>query len=491
MACISILRVVTLSTDLKASVVSGVKWLAFSKVLIQLFRWVSTFWVIRLLNAHDYGVMAIVEIMAALLVSVNYLCIGNAIIRFKTLSKPVLDTLFTCCLLIGLFLFSVQFLSADYFSQFYKTPEAKLVLQVIAIAYLIECFNVKPMAIMSKNMQFKQLAKIDIIAGLAMPIAVLVCAYVGLGYWALAIGHLVNAIIKTLIANLMFKTQYKFGFRFKRSLPLLKFGAKNALTSVIAQINTSLDFIIGGYYFTASQLGFYQVGLQVSFVPLRKISPELRRISFPAFSKIKNNKEKVISSYLKSIRLISFIVFPIFWGIGAISSPLTNIILGEQWSESADVILIICMFLPIKLLTEMTNSMLNALGQASALLINSFLSLVIFAISIYFLLDFGILGLSYSWGVNIIFTYLITINKASKILKISKVQIIGTFSRSLIGCTLMFLSVNYLNRVVTTDGVLLAIGIMIGSFIYCVYSVIFQKNIIFELKGMKRKKENK
>jgi len=466
-------------------VVSGVKWLAFSKVLIQLFRWVSTFWVIRLLNAHDYGVMAIVEIMAALLVSVNYLCIGNAIIRFKTLSKPVLDTLFTCCLLIGLFLFSVQFLSADYFSQFYQTPEAKLVLQVIAIAYLIECFNVKPMAIMSKNMQFKQLAKIDIISGLSMPIAVLACAYAGVGYWALAIGHLVNAVMKTVIANLMYRTSFKLGFFFKRAVPMLKFGAQNAASSIVAQINSSLDFIIGGYYFSTAQIGSYQVGLQIAFIPLRKISPELRRVSFPAYSKINNEHEKVSGYCLKSNRLISLIIFPVFWGLGFIAEPLVTVLLTDKWADSITVIQILCFALPFRLLFETNSSMLNAMGRADILLINSIFSVLTFVASIFLMKDLGIMGLAFSWVVSILLTYVLLLYRITTVLPIKALQLLSSIKGGVIGAFLMVIILYVTSLLIQGNSLLsLLYFILIGGCSYSGYAFLWNKNIVKELKEL-------
>lgn len=474
-----------MSTDLKASVVSGVKWLAFSKTVIQLFRWASTFWVIRLLTADDYGVMAIAEIMAALLVSVNYLCIGNAIIRFKAISKSILNTLFTFCLVIGFLLFIIQFFSASYFAKFYTTPEAELVLQVIAVAYLIECFNVKPMALLAKELKFKQLAKIDLIVGLLMPIAVLTCAYMGMGYWALAVGHIVNAVMKTIVANYMKPTPLSLGFRFKRTLPMMKFGAQNAASSIISQINSSLDFIIGGYYLSTSQIGIYQVGLQVSFIPLRKVSPELRRISFPAFSKVSANRIKVIEYYLKSNRLISLVIFPVFWGLGFIAEPLISVLLTEKWIESAIVIQILCFILPFKLLSEMSGSMLNALGRADILLVNTIFTTVIFLASIFILLDEGISGLAYAWVISILVSYLALLIRIARVLPITIVEIVMSYKASFLGSSVMIFCLYVVSKFVSENSLFSLLSyIAVGFTIYVSYVLLFHKKMLKELKRL-------
>ncbi|MGL1957618.1 MAG: lipopolysaccharide biosynthesis protein [Colwellia sp.] len=474
-----------MTSDLKASVISGMKWLAVSKATIQLFRWASTFWVIRILNAEDYGVMAIVEIMAALLIAINYLCIGNVIIRFKTISKPIMNTLFTCCLIIGFLLFTVQFLSSFYFAQFYNTAEAESVLQVIAVVYLIECFNVKPMALMAKNMQFAKLAKIDLISGLSMPIAVLVCAYMGMGYWAIAIGHIVNASMKTFVANVLFPTSMALNFRFKRTFCILKFGLQNTASSVLAQINSSLDFIIGGYFFSTATIGIYQVGLQISFLPLRKISPELRRISFPAYSKINNDFQKITQYHIKSNRLISLIIFPLFWGLGFISEPLVSLVLTDKWLESATIIKILCFILPFKLLAELSGSMLNAIGRADILLTNTLFSAVVYIIAIVFLIDVGIQGLAYAWVISILLSYMSLIYRITKILPMRLMEIIGSYKEALQGGTIMIFSLFCISLLFNENTPLtLSIYIITGACSYSGYIFLFKKNVLIELKHL-------
>lgn len=474
-----------MSSELKISVVSGIKWLAFSKALIQLFRWVSTLWVIRLLSAEDYGIIAIAEIMASLLASVNFLCIGNIIIRFKTVSKPVMDTLFTCCLLIGIGLFCLQFFSAGYFAQFYQTPEAELVLQVTALTYLIAAVNVKPMALLAKQMQFKQLAKIDMTAGIAMTISVLICAYAGMGYWSLAVGSLVNIVAITSMANYFHKSSFKFATRFKRVLPLLKFGLQNTGSSIIAQINNSLDFIIGGQIFTTSQIGSYQVGLQVSYIPLRKISPELRRIAFSAFSKINNDRVRVTSYYLKSSKFISIVVFPLFWGLGIMAESVVEVILTNEWIESAAVIQVICFALPFKLLTEKTNTTLNAMGRADILLKTSLFASLMFLVILPLTLHIGIAGLAYAWFFSILLTYLLVIYHLGKILPVNIVQILFNYDTAIISSIFMLISVYGFSIIFTSFTVFTMLSqIVVGIVVYFAVILVFYRPIFLEFRQL-------
>lgn len=456
-----------MSDNLKASVVSGMKWLAISKLVIQLLRWGATFWVIRLLNSEDYGIMAIVGIMTAILMSGNFLSIGNVIIRFKTISKPILDTLFTLTILLGLLFTAIQLLAAPWFASFYETEQAELVLQLMAFTYVVEAFSVRPMALLAKQMKFKVLAKIDLIMGIITPCSVLIAAYMDLGYWAIAIGLVVNSLVKSVFSNLLIKTDFRFGMHFKRVSRLLSFGIQNSVSSIIAEINSQLDVIIGGYYFTISQLGIYSVGLQISFIPLRKISPELRRIAFPAFSKINNNKPRVLSYYLKSIRLISLFVFPLFFGLALIAEPLIKLVLTSKWVESAIIIQIICFALPFRLLTETSIGMLNALGLSNIVLKNNIITIVVFALAVYPLVGIGITGLAWAWVISILISYAKILYEITKILPTNIFSVIRALLPSLVASVLMIIVIIAIHKwFVVNDVTLLFLDVIAGGTVY-------------------------
>ena len=474
-----------MTQNLKTSVVSGMKWLALSKFLIQLLRWGSTFWVIRLLNANDYGIMAIVGILTAVLISGNFLSIGNVIIRFKTISQPILNTLFTLTLVIGTVLTLIQFTVAPWFASFYETEQAKLVLQVMAMVYIVEAFAVKPMALLAKNMKFKELAKIDLAMGVITPISVLIAAYMDMGYWAIAIGLMVNSTVKTIASNLLLKTEIKLGFHFNRTRKLLTFGMQNSISSIIAEFNSQLDFIIGGYYFATSQIGIYSVGLQISFIPLRKLSPELRRIAFPAFSKISKEPVRVASYYLKSIRLISLFVFPLFFGLAMVAEPLIEFVLTNKWIESALIIQIICFSLGIRLLTETTIGMLNALGRSDIVLKTNLFSVVIFVLSIFPLLSMGISGMAWAWAISIFITYIKIIYQVAKIIPVKVLDIIMSFFPALLASVVMVIVMYFYNAVIELNaGILLVSEVALGCLIYSSVIFIAYRPLIKELRSV-------
>jgi len=471
--------------NLKKTVVSGIKWLTITKIIIQTFRWLSTFWVIRLLDSHDYGVMAITEILLGFLVAFHYLYIDSIIIRYKVISKPVLSTLKTLCLIIGLTLFCIQFFSSYYFSQFYNTPEADLVLKLLAITYIIESFNVLPQAKLAKEMVFKKLAKIDLISSTIMPIVVLTSAHYDMGYWSIAFGHLSYAVTRFIALNLIAPTQVPFKLHFKRIFPLMRFGLQNTSSALVAQINSSLDTIVGGFFIPTAQLGIYQVGLQVSLIPLKKITPELRRIAFPAYSKINNQLNKVAEYFIKSTRIICILVFPIFWGLGLIAEELIEVVLTNKWLESVLIIQVLCIALPFKLLDEISCSMLNAIGRADIILTNSLLTSLIFIIAIFMFINIGITGLAYAWLASILIPFIVLMVRIVYVLPLTIIDILRAIAPSVMAGILMSIMIYLLKLTVNTTHLgILIYSMLIGALTYASYCFFIHKEILKEIRNL-------
>jgi len=471
------------NAPLKQSVMSGVKWLALTKIIIQVFRWGSTFWVIRQLNANDYGIMAIAEIVINILVAVNYLCIGNVIIRYRTISKGTLDTLFTFSFLIGLILFTIQFLAAPYLASFYDTPEAENVLRVLAFAYILESFNVRSFAMLAKTLKFKVLAKIDLVAGILTPLSTIIAVSFGAGYWALAIGYFMHTLVRLCMVNYYLPCKFVIGRRFNRTIKLMKFGLQNAMSSVVGQVNSSLDFIIGGALFTTSALGIYQVGLQIAFIPLRKIIPELKRIAFPAFCKVSNDMKLVKSYYSKANRIVSYLIFPLFWGLGYLAEEIVSVVLTDKWLESAIIIQVLCWFLPFKLLAEINSVVLNSMGRSDLVLKNSIISAVVFLLSIIFFMDFDIKGLAFAWCVSIVISFLVLSWDIKSMLKFSIKAMLKVYLPQLFSAIMMLIGLYLLNYTIALNGVLfLGINVLIGGGIYLTSVYLIDKPIYEEIK---------
>ena len=126
--------------DLKGKVLSGLKWSIFAKAITQVFSWVSTFLVIRMLSPEDYGIMALAMtfvLFGTLFSSGGFI---TSIVKTQLKDKQQSSQMFTISIIVNsLIAFLVMFFSEDI-GFFYDNDQLQGVLVVMAAASLLNSF---------------------------------------------------------------------------------------------------------------------------------------------------------------------------------------------------------------------------------------------------------------------------------------------------------------------------------------------------------------
>jgi len=464
------------SDGLKNSVIQGVKWFAISKTLLQLFRWTVTFIVIRELEQDDYGLVALAGISIAILKGFNFLSIKTVIIKFQELTDREIDSLFTLCIAIGTVFFLLAYSTAPLLAYIYDSDRIVEPIRVLSFIFLIDIFTIVPAGKLSKELNFKSLSKISLAAGVLSSFIVLLFALNGMGYWSLVAG-----VISLSIATAVFTNIAKFHkpilcWEFSKLKEQMSFGMYNSFAGITSEISDIIGIMIGGLFISEEKLGAYKVGMVVSSMPLRKISPEIRRISFAAFSAIQTDEKRIISNYLKSIQLSSWILFPVFFGFASVAPGIVSVILGEKWHESTVVIQIVSLALPFTLFHEISASLLVSLGQAKLVSKLSLLNLIMYATLLLIGAQYGVMGLAGALFVISPIKYLISTHYLCKNLPLRSAQIFAKWSRQLLFSSVMSLGILGVSVQIDTYSVIsLGAVIFTGVVIYLLQVLLFAK----------------
>ncbi|HGE9278912.1 TPA: oligosaccharide flippase family protein, partial [Escherichia coli] len=89
--------------------------------------------------------------------------------------------------------------------------------------------------------------------------------------------------------------------------------------------------IIIGKKFSAANVGQYTQANQISSIPAMTLTNIIQRVTYPMFSHMQDDEDKLKKNYLLTLKLAALFIFPIMAGIGIIAQPLFFIILGPQW----------------------------------------------------------------------------------------------------------------------------------------------------------------
>ncbi|WP_068544424.1 lipopolysaccharide biosynthesis protein [Thalassotalea crassostreae] len=475
---------------IKNKVIYSLKWVVIGKVFIQLIRWGVTFWTVRMLTPEDYGLVGLSDFFLSFLWMFAVSGSGAAIIQSQTNSKESLRGFFTAILIMNSIFCLLLLASSGFIASIYQKPEIESIINISAFAFLIVTFQIIPSALISQSMDFKKSTFVEVGSQFLSSISILYMAYSGFGFWSLVYGELILLTISAIAFNIISPIKVMPGLSFKEAKKLVVFGSKVSISSIISHFNHKVDIAIAGLILTATELGQYQIALIIAAIPLQKIIPSLKRVAFPAFAKIQDDKKSAIYYLLKSQKIGAYIVFPIFLGISISAELFVPVILGENWLQSIVPIMIVSLVMPFRFCREMFSPLINGLGNPGLLLNCSIISLIVTVFGVYVGMQFGVIGISYAILFIGILIFFISTTLYCRYIELPYQIYLFTFRRPLIHSAIMLLTVSITKQVssqYSDSYTQLFFCLFAGLLSYLTTIFIFDKNIIIEIKTLLKK----
>jgi len=178
---------------------------------------------------------------------------------------------------------------------------------------------------------------------------------------------------------------------------MLHYGGFVTASGFLWYVYSRSDVFVIGKILGKEILGFYSIAMQLASLPIQKVGEILNQVGLAAYSSIQHDMAVIRSHYLKVIRMLSFVAFPIFWGISSVSPELVNVVLGQRWAPAILPLQLLSLVMPLRMVAH-SGSPLAAIGKPQIGTLNHFIALVImlpaFVIGAYY---GGLLGVSLAW----------------------------------------------------------------------------------------------
>ena len=475
------------SVAFRNTVVSGLKWTVFARISAQVYGWIIGIVVIRYLTPDDYGLKAMSELAYSFLIMLGTMGLTTAIIQKKDLTDLHLRQIFGVLFLISSALFVIQWVLAPFIANFYHEPRVIELIRVLGLGFVLIFLSSIPGALLARDMEFKKRSIIGLISTVVGGTLTLGLAINGMGVWSLIIGALTGMALQTIGVNII-KPWFRFpSFNFVGIGGMVNFGGTVMITSILTFVYVNTDVFLAGRMLETSVVGIYAVAMHLASLPANKILPMLNQVAFPSFSKIQGDKKAVKYYFLKSVRIVSFLLFPSFVGLAFIADDLVHVVLGEKWLEIIVPLILLCVSMPLRTISMLNASVINAIGKPKVNLTNVLISLFIIVPSVFLGVQWGILGLCLAWVIAYPVAFWLVTRNVIKVLGVSfkeyYLQIIpGVASSLFMGVIVYLVSVVPIDLVATW--LHLSVQIVFGAIAYFLFSRYFYKGLIAECMGI-------
>jgi len=309
----------------------GIIWNSSSSISLAGLNFIITAILARLLSPNAFGVMGMIYTTIALINMMNQFGLSPAIIQGDNLNQKRLSSLFWFNMLIGFVMTLLIFFTSESIALFFKQESLSKLLKMISIVFTVVSFSFIQRSLLKKEMKFKELFQIKLVSTICYGIITIILAMNGFGVKSLVIGYIIKNIIISLLVHIYYTWYPNLTFSFKLIKDLLDFGVYVFGSSLLNYFNRNLDYILIGRFLGPNKLGYYILAYKLMLVPVRKIAGVINQTFLPAFSKIKNNIQKVKDYYLKLLELIALISFPMMGGLFIVAPEFILTVYGVKW----------------------------------------------------------------------------------------------------------------------------------------------------------------
>ena len=389
---------------------SAVFWRSGTQILAQVIAWGATLAVIRILDPKDYGIFAMTQVVLVFLSFLNGYGLASSIIQSDTVTKHRIRQAFGMLLLLNGGIAILQLLLAPLAADYFQQPIIADLLRVQALIFLATPFTVLPEALMTRNLEFKKPAIINLISAFVGATVALYCAYNDYGVWTLIYAPIAIFWSRAVCLVIAVKFYILPSFNFKGAGEMLGFGATLLASHLFWTIQSQSDIFIAGRQLSPHDLGLYAEAMFLTTIFAAKFVPPINEVAFPAYSRLQADRSALSWSFLKAIRLIMLISCPLYLGMSVTAEPLVIVLLGEKWAEMAPFVTILALAMPVMTLQILFTPANNALGKPGITARTNMFGAVLMPITFLIGVQFGAYGLAWGWVIAfpilLIFTFI-------------------------------------------------------------------------------------
>lgn len=396
----------------------GISWMAALRGLTRGLAIIKTAILARILLPSQFGIFGIATLVLGLLEMLTETGINIFLIQEKDKIDEYVDSAWVTSILRGILISVIILISIPFITMFFATPNAKNILLLVAIVPFIRGFINPSVVKFQKNLEFNKqffydssLFLIDVIVGVSLGILTH-------SENSLIWGMIVTAMVELIISFWLIKPTPKFVFEKQKVMKVINRGKWVTGAGLFNYLFLNLDDILVGRMLGTTPLGIYQQSYKVSSLPVTEVGEVFNRVTFPVYSTIEEDHERLKRAFLKTLSVITLFVVPFGVFVYFFPELIVKILLGRGWEEAVPVLKVLAVFGVLKAVSNSFFSLFLALKKQEVVTLITFISIVVMSLTIFPLIQkYGIVGAAFSTIIATLASLPFTIYHYNKIFK--------------------------------------------------------------------------
>lgn len=380
---------------IKQKSVSGVAALTLRTLVLQTISLVAFGFFGAVFASDEWGTYVLILAAKNFLGYFSDIGLAGALIQKKDqLTKDDLATTFWVQQVLILCLLLVLFLLTPHFQNLYQlSSDGIILLWAFGLSLFVSSLKTIPTVLMERKMDFgrwiiPQISESLLFNGLAVFLAIR-----GFGLTSFTTAIVASSLVSLGLTFLLQPWKPSFSFSKESLKGLLKFGVPYQANTFLAMVKDDGLILVLGIILGKTGIGLLIWAQKWGLAPLRFFMDQVIKVTFPAFSRLQEDKEHLRSALTQSIFFICFLVFPSIVGLVLLAPIIIEVVPRyEQWKPAIFALAMFGINAAWAAVTTPLTNVLNAIGKIKV----TFWLMVMWTILSWVLMP----SLAYLYGVN-------------------------------------------------------------------------------------------
>ena len=375
----------------------GLGWMGGLRGATRLVAFLRIAILARILSPDEFGLFGIATLVLAFLEILTETGINVFFIQGEGKVEDYIDTAWIVSIARGALMSLVIILITPLVAKFFDSPEALKILYLSSIVPFLRGFINPSIVKFRKDLKFNKEFGFRFSIFSVESLTAIVIALITASATSLIWGLIAGVIVEVILSYKLARPWPKLSFNRDKLEKVIGRGKWVTASGIFDYLFRNLDDIAVGRIMDTYSLGVYQMAYKISSLPITEIADTFNKVTFPVYSKITDDMDRLRAAFRKTILTTTAIVVPIGIILFIFPELIVRILLGDQWMDAVPVIRVLAAFGVIRSITTGYFALFLALKKQEYVTVVTLISIAALAVTIVPLVSmYGIVGAGWS-----------------------------------------------------------------------------------------------
>lgn len=378
------------------SAIKGVSWMAAFRVSTRAISLVKTLILARILLPEQFGAYGVALLVLSFLEVMTETGVNVILIQEKKIEKYI-NSAWIISIIRGFVISFCIIIFAPFISDFFHSPDSKILLYAISIVPFIRGFINPSVVKFQKELNFKKefwyrssVFYIEVIVGII--VSIITNSPIGI-----IVGIIAGALSENVLSYIIAKPMPTFSLNREYIGKIIRRGKWIIASGIFNYLFHNVDNVVVGRLLSTSLLGVYQMSYSLSILPITEISDVFSRVTFPVYARIAGDRDRLRKAFIKTTIVIAVLATPFGLILYFFPKEIVYFILGKNWIAVASILPILGIFGVIRAISGSTSALFLSIGKQEYVTVVTFASILGLIVSIVPLVqNYGLMGAAVS-----------------------------------------------------------------------------------------------